>query len=81
MTAALVTIRRKKSYIALPIFSFLSCLFALVAFFIDVATFVPAGSKLQSPQGTEILGLEVTSVSLGPAFWLSLCCFALDIIG
>lgn len=81
MTAALVTIRRKKSYIALPIFSFLSCLFALISFFIDLATFVPAGRKLQSQRGTEILGLIVTSYEYGPAFWLSLTCFVLDIAG
>lgn len=81
MMAALITIRRQKSFIILPIFSFLSCLFALIAFFIDVATFVPARHKLMSAEGTAILGLEVTSTSLGPAFWLSLATFCVDIFG
>jgi hypothetical protein len=77
----LVTIRRKRSYFILPIFSFLSCLFALLSFFIDVATFVPARHKLMSPNGTATLGLMVTSTTLGPAFWLSLATFCVDIIG
>jgi len=81
LIAALVTIKRKKSYIVLPIFSFLSCLFALVSFFIDVATFVPARHKLMSANGTAVLGLNVTSTSYGAAFWLSLSCFCVDIIG
>ncbi|UZJ51061.1 hypothetical protein CBS101457_000381 [Exobasidium rhododendri] len=81
MIAALVTIKRQKYSIALPIFSFLSCLFALISFFIDVATFVPARSKLMSQKGTEVLGSMVQSTSLGPAFWLSLACFCVDIIG
>lgn len=65
----------------LPIFSFMSCLFALISFFIDVATFVPARGKLMSQRGTEILGAVVLSTSLGPAFWLSLATFCLDIMG
>lgn len=34
-----------------------------------------------SQRGTDILGLMVDSTTLGPAFWLSLACFCVDIVG
>lgn len=81
MMTALVTLKRKRQHFLLPIFSILSCLFALISFFIDVGTFVPAKGKLMSPKAVSILGATVTSTSLGPAFWLSLVAFVLDVTG
>lgn len=81
MVTALVTMKRQKQHVLLPIFSFLSCLFALCSFIIDVATFVPARSKLMNPNAFSVLGALVKSTELGPAFWLSLTCFVLDIVG
>jgi hypothetical protein len=81
MITALVTIKRQRSHYLLPIFSFLSCIFAFCSFIVDVACFVPARSKLMGPKGYEVLGLLVTSTELGPAFWLSMTCFILDIMG
>ncbi|PWN37107.1 uncharacterized protein FA14DRAFT_159302 [Meira miltonrushii] len=81
MVTALVTMKRQKQHFLLPIFSFFSCLFALVSFVIDLATFVPARHKLLSPDAYNILGALVISTNYGPAFWLSLTCFVLDIFG
>lgn len=81
LVCALVTMKRQKSHWLLPIFSLLSCIFALISFFIDVAVFVPARHKLTTPEATDQLGAVVLSTELGPAFWLSLACFCLDIIG
>ena len=81
MVTALVTMKRQKSHFLLPIFSFFSCLFALISFVIDLATFVPARGKLMSPNAYTVLGAYVLSTNYGPAFWLSLTCFVLDIVG
>lgn len=81
MVTALVTMKRQRSHFLLPIFSFLSCIFAFCSFVIDVAVFVPARGKLLGPKGFEVLGMLVTSTELGPAFWLSMTCFILDIMG
>lgn len=81
MVTALVTMKRQKQHFLLPIFSFFSCLFALISFVIDLATFVPARGKLMSPNAYTVLGATVTSTEYGPAFWLSLTCFVLDIVG
>lgn len=81
MITALITMKRQKQHFLLPIFSFFSCLFALVSFVIDLATFVPARGKLMSPNAYNTLGAYVLSTEYGPAFWLSLTCFVLDIVG
>lgn len=81
LVTALVTLKRKRHHWTLPFFSFFSCFFALVSFVIDLATFVPARSKLQGPDAFNILGKLVISTEYGPAFWLSLATFCLDMIG